>query len=115
MARGEYGRNDNRPSNAIVHEGLTLYPLTPSVIAAKPDLDPRLRDDSIIQQGSDAPGWIDFEGRRHPPRLIRDGYRQGDEFYYWDDLGYAGPLSGSRGIAIVRNGRVIDTFMTIIS
>src|ERR1700730_15388531 len=97
----------------IVYQGLTLHPLTPNVIAVRPDFDPQ-RHDAIaaltLQRGG---GWIDPEGRRQPPRLIRDVYRQGDALYYWDELGSA--LSGSRGIAIVRDGHVIDMFTTVIS
>jgi hypothetical protein len=92
----------------IVYQGLTLYPLTPSVIAVRPDLDPWQRDELIIQRGGG--GWIGFDGTRHPARLIRSVGRPDDAFYYWD--GPWGALSGSRGIAIVRDDRVIETFTT---
>jgi len=94
----------------INYQGLTLYPLTPDVIAARPDLDPWQRDELILRRGG---GWIDFEGKQHPARLIRSICRPGDALYYWD--GPWGVLSGSRGIAIVRDGRVIETFTTIVS
>jgi hypothetical protein len=94
----------------IHYEGLTLHPLTPAIIATRPDLDPWRRDEQILQRGG---GWIDLEGRQHPARLIRDVYRPGDAFYYWD--GPWGTLSGSRGIAIVRDGQVIETFTTVVS
>jgi hypothetical protein len=87
-----------------------LHPLTPDVIAAQPDLDPWQRDERVLQRGG---GWIDFEGKQHPPRLIRRVCRPGDALYYWD--GPWGVLSGSRGIAIVRDGRVIETFTTVVS
>lgn len=97
----------------IYYEGLTLYPLTPRVIAEHPDLDPWNRDEILISQGRDAPGWIDFEGRRHPPKLIRQVCLPDDDFYYWD--GPWGVLSGSRGIAVVRRGAVVETFTTLMS
>jgi len=82
----------------IKYQGLTLYPLTPEVIVTHPDLDPPRHDELILQRGS-------------PARLIRDVCQSSDALYYWD-----GPwrvLSGSRGIAIVRDGHVIETFTTI--
>lgn len=87
-----------------------LHPLTPDVIVAQPDLDPWQRDELVLQHGG---GWIDFEGKQHSPRLIRRVCRPGDALYYWD--GPWGVLSGSRGIAIVRDGRVIETFTTVVS
>jgi hypothetical protein len=96
---------------SIVYQGLTFHPLTPHVLAARSDLDPQRHDVVILQQGGR--GWIDFEGRQHHARLIRDVYRQGDALYYWDELGSS--LSGSRGIAIVRDGQVIEMFTTVIS
>jgi len=90
--------------------GRTLHPLTPDVIAAQPDLDPWQRDELVLQRGG---GWIDFEGKQHHPRLIRHVCRPGDALYYWD--GPWGVLSGSRGIAIVRDERVIETFTTVVS
>jgi len=94
----------------IRHQGLTLYPLTPEVIAAQPDLDPWQRDEQILRHSS---GWIDFSGNRHPARLIRSACQPGDALYYWD--GPWGTLSGSRGIAVVREGQVIETFTTLMS
>jgi hypothetical protein len=94
----------------IQHEGLTLHPLTPDVIHARPEFDPWQHDESILRNRSD---WIDFEGKRQPPRLIRSVCRPGDSIYYWD--GPWGVLSGSSGIAVVRDGRVIDTFTIWIS
>lgn len=105
-ARCEYA------ASMIVHEGLTLHPLTPAVIAARPEFDPWHRDEMILQRGADA-GWIDFEGRRHPPKLIRRVCRPGDALYYWD--GPWGALSGSSGIAVVRDGRVVEKFTLWIS
>jgi hypothetical protein len=95
----------------IVHEGLTLHPLTPAVIAARPDFDPWQRDEAILQRGGG--GWIDFDGRQHPAKLIRSVCRPGDSLYYWD--GPWGVLSGSSGIAVVRDGRVIETFTLWVS
>ena len=94
----------------IKHQGLTLYPRTPAVIAARPDLDPWQRDERILRLGG---GWIDFEGKQHPVRLIRSTCQPGDALYYWD--GPWGVLSGSCGIAIVRDGHVIETFTTAVS
>ncbi len=93
----------------LKHQGLTLYPLTPDVIAARPDLDPWQRDEHVLRRG----GWIDFEGKQQPVRLIRSVCRPGDALYYWD--GPWGVLSGSSGIAIVRDGHVIETFTTVVS
>lgn len=95
----------------INHQGLALYPLTQDVIARLPDLDPWRRDEQILQQDSN--GWTDLEGRQHPPRLIRALCQPSDALYYWD--GPWGVLSGSRGIAIVRDGHVIETFTAVIS
>lgn len=99
------------PRPTIRHEGLTLHPLTPDVIAAKPSFDPWQRDEWILRNRP--PGWLDFEGVRHPPRLIRRVCRPGDALYYWD--GPWGTLSGSAGIAVVREGRVIDEFTLWVS
>ena len=99
------------PLRLIRHQGLTLYPLTPDVIAARPDLDPWQRDELVLQRGGG--GWIDFEGKQHPVRLIRNVCRPNDALYYWD--GPWGVLSGSHGIAVVRDGRVIETFATVMS
>ena len=95
----------------IKHQGLTFYPLTPAVIAACPDLDPWQRDERILRHGGG--GWIDFEGKQHPVRLIRNVCRPSDALYYWD--GPWGVLSGSRGIAIVRDRHVIETFTTVVA
>jgi hypothetical protein len=94
----------------IHHEGLTLHPLTPALIAARPDFDPWRHDEQILQHNS---GWTDFEGRKQPARLIRRACRPGDALYYWD--GPWGALTGSAGIAIVRDGRVIEMFTLWIS
>ena len=96
----------------IFHDGLALHPLTPDVIAAHPEFDPWQRDEGILRQGADA-GWIDFGGRRQPPQLIRRVCRPGDALYYWN--GPWGVLSGSSGIAVVRDGRVIETFTIMVS
>lgn len=95
----------------IQHEGLTLHPLTPDVIRAHPQFDPWQRDELILRNRNG--GWIDFEGRRRPPRLIRSVCRPDDALYYWN--GPWGVLSGSSGIAIVRDGHVIDTFTIMVS
>lgn len=98
----------------LSHQGLTLLPLTPEVLAARPDFDPWRHDALMFQHyGAAGPGWIDFEGKRRSVPLIRDVYRQGDVFYYWDTMGDA--LAGSRGIAIVRDGRVVETFGIALS
>jgi hypothetical protein len=113
MARGEYGLQ-GAPKMTIFHQGLTLFPLTPEVLAARPDFDPWRYDALIFQRyGAGGPGWIDFEGKRRAVPLIRNVYRRGDAFYYWDAMGDA--LAGSRGIAIVRDGRVVETFGIAIS
>jgi hypothetical protein len=95
---------------SISYQGLTLLPLTSAALASRPDLDPWRRDAIVLQRGG---GWVDFDGRRHAPRLVRDVYRPGDAFYYWD--GPWGVLSGSRGIAVVRGGQVVETFTTVMS
>jgi len=95
----------------INHQGLILYPLTPGVIATRPDLDPWQRDEKILHR--DGGGWTDFEGRQHPVRLIRSVCQPSDALYYWD--GPWGVLSGSCGIAVVRDGRVVETFTTVMS
>lgn len=95
----------------IEHQGLRLYPLTPDLIAARPDLDPLRRDEMILRRGG--MGWVDLEGNRRPAWLIRDVCRPGDALYYWD--GPWGALSGSRGIAVVRDGRVVETFATVMA
>ena len=98
----------------ITHEGRTLYPLTPQVIDEKPDLDPVQHDHRILQSGRREGGWINPRtGEVHPPRLIREICRPDDALYYWD--GPWGGLSGDRGIAIVRNGQVIEQFFTLLS
>lgn len=113
MARGEYGLQGVQ-KRAIFHQGLTLFPLTPEVLAARPDFDPWRYDAALFQRyGAGGPSWIDFEGKRQPVPLIRDVYHQGDVFYYWDTMRDA--LAGSRGIAIVRDGRVVQTFGMAIS
>lgn len=93
----------------IYRQGLALHPLTPAVIATHPDLDPWRHDETSLQHS----GWVDFEGQQHPPRLIRRVCRPHDDLYYWD--GPWGTLSGSRGIAVVRHGQVIDMFTTVMS
>ncbi len=95
----------------IKYQGLTLYPLTLDVITARPDLDPWRRDEQLLRHGGG--GWIDFEGKQHPVRLIRSVCRPDDALYYWD--GPWGVLAGSRGIAVVRGGRVIEAFTTVVS
>lgn len=95
----------------ITYEGLTFHPLTSTVINAHPDLDPWRRDELVLQRGGG--GWIDMEGRQQPAKLIRSVCQQGDQLYFWN--GPWGTLSGSRGIAIVRNGRVVETFTTLVS
>jgi hypothetical protein len=98
----------------IVHEGRTLFPLTPKVIAEKPDLDPVQHDARILRGGGREGGWINPRtGEVHPPRLIRQICRPDDALYYWD--GPWGGLSGDRGIAIVRDGRVVEQFFTLLS
>ena len=99
----------------IVSRGVVFHPLTRDVMDAHPDLDPVQHDARLVEEGTDDTGWADSEGRRSPTRFVRDVYQQRDEFYYWDDLEVAVPLLGSRGIAIVRNGRVIATFTTVTS
>lgn len=94
----------------ITYEGLTFHPLTSTVINAHPDLDPWKRDELVLQRGG---GWIDMEGRQHPAKLIRSVCQPGDQLYFWN--GPWGTLAGSKGIAIVRNGRVVETFTTIVS
>jgi hypothetical protein len=106
-----FARNAANINDAVEARGRTLHPLTPDVIAAQPDLDPWQRDELILQRNGE--GWIDFEGNHQPARLIRRVCRPGDALYYWD--GPWGVLSGSRGIAIVREGRVIETFTTVMS
>jgi hypothetical protein len=93
----------------IKHEGLELHRLTPAVIAAHPEFDPWRRDESALR----SPGWIDAEGRRQPPRLIRNVCQPTDALYYWN--GPWGVLSGSSGIAVVRGGHVIETFTIWVS
>jgi hypothetical protein len=88
----------------IRHEGRTLQPLTPDVIRNKPDFDPWQHDESVLR--NQLPGWP-------RPRLIRSACRPGDDLYYWD--GPWGDLSGSCGIAVVRDGHVVDTFVLWIS
>lgn len=117
-ARGHYGNNflvkawrTRGQTPAVLHyEGLTLRPLTADVVARLPDLDPVRHDVAISATGT---GWIDFAGNRQAPRLIRDVYQPGDTFYYWD--GPWAALAGSRGIAVVRRGIVVDTFQTVVS
>lgn len=94
----------------VYHEGLVLRPLTASVVARLPDLDPTRRDAMVEATNA---GWIDFDGNRQPPRLIRDVFEPSDAIYYWD--GPWGVLAGSRGIAVVRRGVVVETFTTLIS
>lgn len=87
----------------IRHEGLTLRPLSPQDAADQVA--------SLSQMQGD--GWIDFEGRRRlRPRLL-DVYRPGDVIYAWD--GPWGMLAGSCGVAIVRNGNVVETFTKWVS
>ena len=73
----------------IYHEGLTLRPLSPNEAA-----------EEVV--------GLALLG----PRLL-SVYRPGDVLYYWD--GPWGVLAGSRGIAIVRRGAVVETFTTLIS
>jgi hypothetical protein len=94
----------------IQHDGLTLHPLTSDIIRRRPEFDPWQRDEQVLRSGR---GWIDFDGTEQPPRLIRSVCRPGDSIYYWD--GPWGVLSGSSGIAVVRDGRVIDTFTIWVS
>lgn len=74
----------------IHHDGLTLRPLTMQVIALHPGLDP---------------AWL--------ATRIAPLYQPGDAIYYWD--GPWGTLSGSRGLALVRRGRVVERFTTLVS
>ena len=74
----------------IHHDGLTLRPLTMQVITLYPGLDP---------------AWM--------AKRIAPLYRPGDAIYYWD--GPWGALSGSRGLALVRRGRVVERFTTLVS
>lgn len=88
----------------ILHEGRTLRPLTPDVIRKKPDFDPWQHDERILR--NQLPGW-------DRSRLIRNVCRPNDDLYYWD--GPWGVLSGSCGIAVVRDGHVVDTFTLWVS
>lgn len=110
---GERGRGHYKVGSAaesvIYHEGHVLRPLTTDVVMRMPDLDPAQRDAAAAS----SPGWLDFSGRRQPAKLIRDVWQPGDMLYYWD--GPWGMLSGSRGIALVWRGRVVETFTTIVS
>jgi hypothetical protein len=92
----------------IYYDGLTLKPLTTNVVARLSDLDPARRD-AIATDAA----WIDFDGNRRPAKLIRDVHQPGDALYYWD--GPWGVLAGSRGIAVVRRGNVVETFTTVVS
>ena len=74
----------------IHHEGLTLRPITMRVIEQQPDLDPV---------------WM--------ARRILRVYQPGDALYYWD--GPWGVLAGSRGVAVVRHGHVVELFTTVVS
>lgn len=94
----------------IQHEGLTLYPLTQYVIAKHPDLDPWRRDELVRHRGR---GWINLDGKQEAPRLIRNVCLPTDSLYYWD--GPWSALSGSKGIAVVRDGRVVEMFTTWVS
>ena len=96
----------------IYHDGLVLRPLTSDITARLPDLDPARRDAMISSMGGSG-GWIDFGGNRQAPKLIGNIFQPGDVIYYWD--GPWGVLAGSRGIAIVRRGVVIETFTTVVS
>lgn len=113
-ARGSYRnvfaktRLGSAAPSVIYYEGFTLKPLTTDVVARMSDLDPARRD--AIATGA---AWIDFDGNRRPAKLIRDVFQPGDALYYWD--GPWGMLAGSRGIAVVRRGAVVETFTTMMS
>ncbi len=112
FGRGHYG-NDLRArrrssGKAIRYAGRVLRPLTADVVARLPDLDPARRP---YNRTSSA--WIDLDGVPRPRPRFHDVYRPGDAIYYWD--GPWGALSGSRGIAIVRDGAVVETFTTMMS
>ena len=92
----------------IHHAGRVLRPLTPDVVARMPDLDPARHDAARAGRA-----WIDFEGTRHPTKLIKHVCLPDDDLYYWD--GPWGALSGSQGIAVVRRGVVVETFTTWMS
>jgi hypothetical protein len=85
---------------ASAQDGLILHPLTPAVIAARPEFDPWQHDEGILRIGGGG-------------RLIRDVCRPNDALYYWD--GPWGALSGSSGIAVVRDGRVVEHFTLWVS
>ncbi len=114
--RGRYGNNllgrtprvGEQP--VIYHDGLVLRPLTPDVAVRFPDIDPARRDAAVAATNA---AWIDFQGNRQPARLLRDVCQPGDVLYYWD--GPWAALAGSRGIAVVRRGVVVETFTTVVS
>jgi hypothetical protein len=100
---GDTPRRSGEVPPTIDYEGLSLRPLSPEDAA----------EQVVALSHAPGDGWIDFEGRRQRrPRLL-DVYRPGDVIYYWD--GPWGVLSGSRGIAVVRNGNVVETFTTMVS
>jgi hypothetical protein len=76
-------------SAVIYHEGLVLRPLSPDEAA-----------EQVVAL------------ERSLGRLLKI-FRPGDVLYFWD--GPWGVLSGSRGIAIVRHGVVVETFTTMVS
>lgn len=41
--------------------------------------------------------------------------RPGDEVWWYDDFGFAGPLSGAQGYVLLRNGRVVAMLTTAVS
>ena len=113
-ARGSYrnvfarARLGGAAPSVIHYEGMALRPLTAEVVARMSDLDPARRDATATGRA-----WIDFDGNRRPAKLIRDVFQPGDALYYWD--GPWGFLTGSRGIAVVRGGTVVETFTTMMS
>jgi hypothetical protein len=108
--RNGLGKASGEASPVIHHDNLVLRPLTPDVIARLSDLDP-VRRDARVKAVNGA--WIDFCGNRQPVRLVSDVCQPGDTLYYWD--GPWGVLAGSRGIAVVRHGVVVETFTTLVS
>jgi hypothetical protein len=112
LGRGHYGNDlfaKRRPRGQVIrYAGMVLRPLTTDVVVRLPDLDPTRQPQDRTNNV-----WIDLDGIPRPRPLFRDIYRPGDAIYYWD--GPWGALSGSRGIAIVRDGVVVEAFTTMMS
>lgn len=99
------------PAPSFPYEGKTLLHVTPVEERTQPWKFPPPPNvpHTTLAEDMNSPYIRGVSTRQ----MIADVMRPGDQLYYWN-----GPwtnLSGSSGLAVVRAGRVIDTFIFVMA